>query len=150
MRRNPRHRSSLATLRKLAAQNVFLHLQRPRKDVLGQVSLGNIGLRITRTLADRFGADRESAIRTCSREAARLLGLPSLRSFSAGERLAWERWSPLIMTLPGVKRWSRADKQALVRVVRAKGGRRESDFVSLFDRHRRLRQAVLKLAQQKK
>jgi hypothetical protein len=30
--------------------------------------------------------------------------------------------------------------------VKAKGGRRESDFVRLFDRHRRLRRAVLRLA----
>ena len=34
----------------------------------------------------------------------------------------------------------------LARVVRAKGGRRESDFVRRFDRHRRLRQAVLELS----
>ena len=148
MKRNSRHRSSLATLRKLVAANVFLYLQRPRKDVLGRISLGNIGLRITRTLADRFGADRETAIRTCSREAAHLLGLRSLRGFSAGERLAWERWSPLVLTLHGVERWSRADKQALVRIVRAKGGRRESDFVLLFDRHRRLRHTLLQLAKE--
>jgi len=30
--------------------------------------------------------------------------------------------------------------------VRAKGGRRESDFVRLFDSHRRLRRAMLRLA----
>ena len=37
------------------------------------------------------------------------------------------------------------EKQALVRVIRAKGGRRESDFAVLFDRHRRLRDAILRL-----
>ncbi|MFQ5899061.1 MAG: hypothetical protein ACE5JN_12570 [Candidatus Methylomirabilia bacterium] len=145
---NPRHRSSIATLKELAAESIYLYLRRPRKDVLGRLSLGNVGLRVTRYIADRFGADREAATRTCSREAARLLGLRSLRAFSAGERLAWERWSPLIMTLPGVERWNRGEKQALVRVVRAKGGRRESDFVALFDRHRRLRDAIAKLAEE--
>ena len=50
------------------------------------------------------------------------------------------------MILPGVERWSRGEKTALIRVIRAKGGRRESDFVRLFDRHRRLRRAILKLA----
>ena len=39
-----------------------------------------------------------------------------------------------------------AEKRALVAVVRAKGGRRESDFVLQFDRHRKLRRAVTKLA----
>ena len=47
-----------------------------------------------------------------------------------------------------VERWSASNKRALVRVVRAKGGRRESDFVRLFDRHRRLRAAVLRLAEE--
>jgi hypothetical protein len=149
MKRNPAHRSNLATLQKLSAANVFLYLGRPRRDVLGHVSLGNIGLAIVRTLAQRFGAERERGIRTCSREAARLLGVRSLAGFSAGERLWWERWSPLVRALPGVERWTRGEKRALVRVIRAKGGRRESDFVRLFDRHRRLRQAVLSLAEER-
>ena len=77
-----------------------------------------------------------------------MLGLRSLSGFTPGERLAWKRWAPLIMTLPGVPRWGRAAKAALVQVARAKGGRRESDFVALFDKHRLLRRALLKLSQE--
>ena len=113
---------------------------------MGRIDLGPVSLRLSRYVAERFGADREKAGRECSREAARVLGVRSRRGFSAGERLAWERWSPLILCLPGVERWSRADKRALERVVRAKGGRRESDFVPLFDRHKRLRRAILEVA----
>jgi len=72
-----------------------------------------------------------------------------LRRLSAGERLAWERWSPLVLNLPGVRRWGVAEKRALVRVVRAKGGRHESDYAMLFDRHRLLRRAVRALAEGK-
>jgi hypothetical protein len=114
--------------------------------VLGQVPLGNVGLRISRLLAARGGADRERAVRACSREAARLLGVRAFGAWSPGERLAWERWSPLVLALGGVERWPAPDRRALVAVVKAKGGRRESDFVRLFDRHRRLRRAVLRLA----
>ena len=105
MKANPRYRSSIPTLRKLAAANVHFCLRRPRRDVLGRVSLGNIGLNVARYLADRFGADREAGTRRCSLEAARLLGVRFPRGLSEGERLAWERWSPLIMTLHGVERW---------------------------------------------
>ncbi|MDX1389435.1 MAG: hypothetical protein R3344_09620, partial [Acidobacteriota bacterium] len=146
MKANPRHRSSLATLEKLAAENVYLLLRKNKKDVLGRMSPGNVGLAITRYLAENFGADRERGIRESSREAARLLGVRSLRSFSRGERLAWERWSPLVLVLPGVERWDPAERGALVRVIRAKGGRRESDYVRLFDTHRPLRRAIFKLA----
>ena len=146
MRRNPRHRSSLATLEKLVQANMFYYLGKPRADVRGRISLGNIGLCVTRYLAERFGADRERGIRTCSREAARLLGVRSTAGWSPGERLWWGRWSPLVMALPGVARWSAANKRSLVQVVRAKGGRRESDFVRLFDAHRPLRRALIRLA----
>ncbi len=148
MKRNPRHRSSIATLNRLSAVNMYLYLGKPRADVRGRISLGNIGYRVSRYLADRFGADRERGIKTCAVEAAQLLGVRSSRRFSPGERLWWERWAPLIMALPGVSRWSTANRRALVEVVRAKGGRRESEFVTRFDRHRRLRSAVLALAQE--
>ena len=146
LRRDRAHRSSPATLDRLASKHVFLHLRRERHDVLGRLSLGRVSLAISRHVARRFGADREAALRTCSSEAGRLLGLQSLGRFSPGERLAWERWAPLVRILPGVASWSAEEKQALVRIVRAKGGRRESDFVRLFDAHLRLRRAVANLA----
>jgi hypothetical protein len=145
MRENPRHRSSPATLQKLSSEPMFLYLDKAQRDILAKIPIGELGLRITRLLADRFGADREKGIRTLSREAAELLGVRIQQNWPAGERLAWERWSPLILTLPGISRWKPEEKRALVQVVRAKGGRRESGFVRLFDKHRRLRRAIMKL-----
>jgi hypothetical protein len=142
MKRDPRRRSTRVTLQDLSAEYVFLHAGRPRRDVLGLISLENVGLNLTRHLAQRFGGKREEGIRTCAGEAVALLGVKSERGWSPGERLAWERWSPLIVILPGIEKWPRPDRQSLVRVVKAKGGHRESDFVRLFDAHRRLRRAV--------
>lgn len=143
---DPRHRSDIATLETLASEFMFRSLGRSRTDVLGRVSLGPLSLRLSRLVGERFGADREKATRECAREAARLVGLRSTRNFSRGERQAWERWGPLVVCLEGVERWTAAQKRALVNVIRAKGGRRESEFVRLFDAHRRLRGAILRLA----
>jgi hypothetical protein len=145
MKKNPRHRSDPATLEELASEYMFLRLDRTPRQVLGGLELGNIGLHIAAYLSGRFGADREAGLRACSREAAERLGVRSLSGFTPSERQAWKRWSPLVLLLPGVKRWSRQNKRELARVVRAKGGRSERDFVRLFDRHRPLRRAVLKL-----
>ena len=147
MRRNPKHRSSQATLNRLSSRNMFFFLGRSRKDIRGIISLENIGLAVSRYLALRFGADRERATQVCEKEAARLLGIRSFRGFTAGERLAWNRWSPLVLTLPGVERWTREEKHALAKVARSKGGRRESNYLRLFDAHRKLRRALLKLAE---
>jgi hypothetical protein len=143
-----RYRTSLAKLNRLSAVNMYLYLDRPRDGVIGVFARENAGLWITRYLAERFGADRERGLATCSREAARLLGVRSMAGFSPGERLAWRRWAPLAMLLPGVASWPAADRAAMARVIRAKGGRRETDFVKLFDRHGRLRRALLELAEQ--
>jgi len=146
MKKNPRHRSNLATLQNLSAEYMYFHLDAPRADVLGRVSLGNIGLHISAWLSRNWGGAREKGLRDASREAARLLGVRSRRGFSAGERLAWSRWAPLVMVLPGVSRWSPAHRRQLARVIRAKGGCRENDYAALVLAHRPLRRALLRLA----
>jgi hypothetical protein len=146
MRARPSHRSSIATLKRLAGANLYYHLGRARDDVIGLLPLPAAGLAVSRLLADRFGSDRERAAREVADEAARMLGVGSRRGWSTGERIAWQRWSPLVLALPGISRWGAADRRALVAVIRAKGGRRESEFALRFDRHRRLREAVRRLA----
>jgi hypothetical protein len=146
MRREPGHRSSLATMRELVAAPLFWRIGREREDVLGRFPLGRVGLAVTRYLSRRFGGRRREGLSTCAVEAAALLGLRSMRGFSAGEREAWERAAPLVLCLPGVSSWSLAERRELARVVRAKGGRRESDYVALADRHRKLRAALVALA----
>jgi len=146
MKVDPKHRSTLATLKVLASENLYFHLRKERDDTIGLLELPNVGLAVTDMLARRFGSDRERAEAVLILEARDLLGLRSLTGWNEGERLAFRRWAPLVAILPGVARWSAGEKRALTAVVRAKGGRRESDFVRLFDRHRKLRRAVVALA----
>ncbi len=146
IKRKPSHRSSTTTLERLASEPLFFSLSSGKRDNLGAWPGGKIGLRIASYVAARFGSDRERASRVLEREAAKVLGVRSRRGFSADERLAWRRFSPLVMTLPGVEKWTGSEKRALVRVVRAKGGAREADFVRLFDAHPKLRRAVWRLA----
>jgi hypothetical protein len=146
MRRRRAHRSSRGTLKRLADHNLYYFLGRPRRDVIGEVSLQAIGLAATDHLAARFGGDRERGDRECAREAAKRFGA-SLSGWSVGERVAWRRWGPILVQLQGVERWSAAERRAAVAAVRAKGGRRESEFVKRFDGHRKLRAAVLRLSE---
>lgn len=97
-------------------------------------------------LARRFGSERARAGAVTGAEAAALLGVSTVSEWSAEEREAWHRWAPLVVVLPGVARWSRAERRALAEVVRAKGSRRESDFVLAFDAHAKLRRAIVALA----
>jgi len=140
MEADANHRSDRATLRRLAAWHVYFDIDRLRP--AGEASAGELGLRVAGVLAARCGADRERGLRECGREAMRLTGLRSLQGFSADERRAWSRWGPLVVSLPGISRWTLAEKRALVHVIRAKGGPRDADCVALFAAHPKLGQAL--------
>jgi hypothetical protein len=146
MRRRPAYRSGPATLRRLAQTNVFFELGPDRDDVIGVLPIDRVGLAVTDAVARRFGSDRDGAADVLSDEAAAILGAGDWRRFPADERLAWRRLAPLTTCLAGVTGWPRADRAALAAIMRAKGGRRESAFVSLADRHVRFRQALIRLA----
>jgi hypothetical protein len=150
MKADPAHRSSIATLKILASENLYFHLGKDRRDAIGLLELPNVGLAVTDMLARRFGADRERAEAVLALAARDLLGLTTLAVWNAGERLAFRRWAPLVSILPGLARWTAKEKRDLAAVIRAKGGRRESDFARLFDAHLKLRRAVAKLASAEK
>jgi hypothetical protein len=146
MKAHPGHRSSIAVLKRLAGAKLYLFLDKPRDEVVSTIDVANIGLTCSRLLAREFGSDRERGIRQCARDAALLLGLSSMQRWSPAQRAMWRNWSPLVLSLPGVRRWSDANKRALIEVIRAKGGRHEADFVARFDRHRPLSRAIWKLS----
>jgi hypothetical protein len=132
---NPRHRSRPATLRKLAEGHLVFDAD-PRHPV-PLPPTARIGLRVADSLAAR--SDREDA----ARAAMRLTGVRSLAGWGPGERLAWRNWRPLILTLPRVSRWSASNRRALVRIVRAKGGVSETDFVRRLNAHSLLGRVLL-------
>lgn len=148
MRRDPAHRTPVPTLRVLARENLYWHMGREREDVIGMLPAADVGLVVSARIAERFGSDREAAERAALSGAAKLVGGRATAGWSVPEREAWRRFAPLLCELPGIERWSAAQRGALAQVVRAKGGRRESDFVRLFDGHRLLRRAIAKLAEQ--
>ena len=145
MRKSSGHRSDRTVLKRLASDNVYYDLGKARRDVIGELPFAAIGTHITAYLAERFGSRRDRAAAVCGREAAALLGIRWPSRFTPDEKLAWGRWAPLVMILPGVLDWSRSEKRALAGIIKAKGGRRESDFTLKFDAHTKLRRSLLKL-----
>jgi hypothetical protein len=142
-RDDPSYRSGRSTLVRLAQAHVFWSSDPGARAIVTPTA--TIGLTLARRLASAPEADRSAALRACEARVAQRLGVRSFPRWAPGERLWFRRWAPLIDAIPGWNRWSRAERRALVEVVRAKGGRRESDYARLFDRHARLSGAILSL-----
>ncbi len=145
-RRDPSSRSTRATLAALSRENLFLHLGRERRDVIGEVPLPSVGAAATAFLARRFSATHDRGDRACAAAARARLGLRSLAGWSASERAAFHCWAPVVLLLRGVEHWSASERTAFAKIIRAKGGRRESEFVQQFDAHPRLPRALATLA----
>ena len=77
---------------------------------------------------------------------AKALGFAAFYAWRAEEEVMWQRLSPVIAAIADVRKWPKADRNALADVIRAKGGVREKNYVKLFDAHQRLRRAVAAFA----
>jgi hypothetical protein len=140
--RNKGYRSSKGTLRELAHYPLYFSLAGKRKDVLPMVCTDTLSLGVLDYVSKRFGSRREEGARRCAQELADALGVTSVAGWSDAERLMWRRLSPVIAAIADVASWPKADRAALIEVIRAKGGVRELPYVTLFDAHKHLRRAV--------
>ncbi len=128
--RDPRHRSSPATLLRLAEAHLFWEPDpRHRADVARAPRLGL-------ELSPRDNAPEEAAHR---------LGVRSLRGWSSHERMWWERLAPVVAALPGVSGWSTGERSALAAAIRAKAGRRETGFLARLETHAKAQSALRRL-----
>ncbi len=136
--RGPGARSTPATLRALAREPLFWSAGRARADVLGRFPLARVSQAALRELA-RHGSEA-----ACARAAEARLGRSGART--ADERRAFERWAPLLCALPGVERWSRAERRGAARVACLKGALDELRYVRALRSQRRLWRALCALA----
>jgi hypothetical protein len=143
IRRDPAYRSAKRTLARLAEDYLYFEPDGHRAAFWPQ--LAELGARLAPSFAADAGTDREAAVQACMREAARLLGVSSLRAIGPGARAAWERWAPIVTRLPGLEGWSADERSALARIAFAKGGRRDSDYLALFDAHPKLGAALRRM-----
>ena len=141
----PGYRSSLRILRRLASDDLYLFMGNPRSDLVNTLPTENIGLMAAKMLETHASTAMSNGAQRCMSLATGLLSYNPDRRLTPTRRTAWERWSPIVLALPGITRWSAANRRALIDVINAKGGRRESDFVMLFDQHQPLQSAILKL-----
>jgi hypothetical protein len=139
MTRNPRHRSSPATLRRLSRTSVSLDLSRGECHPL---DLGAIGMRETRFIAEAFNGDRRRAVTWCISKVSRLLGQSGVARLPFPQRHAWEMLAPMLAMIPELDGWSATDKKRTLRVLRAKGSASERNVDRLMLAHAPFQRAL--------
>ncbi len=132
------------TLKRLAAGHVFYELPGSEVGAWDRFSTRNIGLQVNRRMARDFGGDAVRMREHARRAMERVLGV-STSSWTPLEKAAFENFTLVLADVPGLRAWTREEKEDLVRIIRAKAKPDEMLYLHLMQRHGRLRKALLTL-----
>jgi len=140
----PGYRTPPTVLRKLAAGHVFYELPGAEIGAWDSFRVRNLGLRVNRHMAKKFGGDAERMRKVTSAKLARRLGMDA-RRLSQLEREVLEDFGAVLALVPKFQNWSAEESNELAAIIRAKTGMDEARYIRLLQSHSRLRAAVLRL-----
>jgi hypothetical protein len=138
-----KYRTPARTLRRLAEGHAFYELPGSEVGAWDGFSTRNIGLRVLRRMGQEFGGDgsrfREASVKSLARM------LHTRVPEKGSERTAFENFAMVAALIPGLKLWSSSEKRGLLEIIRAKSGADEVRYLSLLQRHDRLRREMRRL-----
>lgn len=138
------HRTTAKTLRKLAEGSLIFELDESKAGDWDRFQVRNIGLAIQRRMAANFEGDAERIRIASVKELTRVLGTP-MRDWREAALPALNDFAVTLSLVQDLSRWNKSEKQALVKIIRAKSGTDESSYLKLMQKHPRLRKAMIKL-----
>jgi len=115
-----------------------------RKSEWDQFHIRRLGLAVNRRMASEFGGNAERIRRASASSVARELRVNPSR-WKEGERKSFESYALALDLIPDLDRWSPPEKRDLVAVIRSKAGRNEAAYLRRMQRHRRLRESLIRL-----
>jgi len=107
-------------------------------------STRNLGLRVNRRMAREFGGDSDRIRQAASREVSRALSVNMAR-WTSLERRAFENWSLVLALITDLRRWSRQEKDGILKIIRAQAAPNEMRYLRLTQQHPHLRAELLRL-----
>jgi hypothetical protein len=143
---DPGHRTSPATLRKLAAGHVFYEVGRTH-DAPGlwdKFSTRNLGFRVQKEMAAKHHGNVSEMRQACHAELAEVLDV-STSSWTSTDQEAFDNFALAMSLVPELRQWSTDDKRLLLEIIRAKAAPDECGYLRLLQKHLRLRDALLLL-----
>ena len=141
-----KYRTPARTLKRLAAGHVFYEIPGSEIGAWDRFSTRNIGLRVNRRMARDFGGDADLMRKQSRHALERILSIStSSSSLTPLEKTAFENFALVLTQVPGLRAWTREEKEDLVRIIRAKAKADEMLYLHLSQRHQQLRKALLTL-----
>jgi len=146
IKQNPKYRSSIKTLRRLAKSDVFMHFDHEKMRDWKELSLVNLGNIVTDYINQKHNGNRDEASKKSVMILIKVLNIKRLNLWSKGELNALERMAPFIVNIPNLSKWDKKDKDLLIDIIRAKGSKNEKKYVLLSLKHKLFIESINKMA----
>ncbi|MGH9367378.1 MAG: hypothetical protein ACRD3M_06870 [Thermoanaerobaculia bacterium] len=144
MTSDPSYRSSRRTLAALVTHNLLYEVPETPSGDWDRFHVRNLGLLVNRRMRSGHGGSAER-LRTVSQgRVAKALDLRPA-GLSPLERRAFAEFALVLNGVANLGRWTKAEREGVADIVRAKAGRSERAYLRRMQRHPRLREALIKL-----
>jgi hypothetical protein len=143
MTKNPRHRTSAATLRKLSAGHMLFDGAALDSE-WDRFQVRNIGLAVQRRMAKEFNGDAEQIRSASSKFVRRVLGTQDAPQ-ADGEANAFNELAFVLAMVPEISKWPRAEKELAARILLAKSAPDEALYLKEMQKHASLRASFIRL-----
>lgn len=140
----PGYRTNARTLRELAEGHALYETQPSTPGEWDGFHIRNLTLAVARRMSRQHGGDAFVARRESVETVSRALGIRAAR-WNDDERRALENFSLLLALVPDLSSWTKVEKEAVVRVIRAKAGADELGYLRLLQKHVKLRREIIRL-----
>jgi hypothetical protein len=146
---NPKYRTSPRMLKRLAEAHMFYEVDQPGYECgdWDRFSTRSLGLLVNRRMAREFSGDSQKIRRASTAAVTRVLDI-NPEGWTPVQQQALENWSLVLALVPGLTRWSRDEKQQLIKLIRAKSAPDEMQYLRHSQHHPRLRDVLLRLGSQ--
>jgi hypothetical protein len=147
---NRDYRTPERTLRKLSEGYVIYELPLAASGKLAatgdwdRFKIRNLALRASSGRAEEAGGRAKRTRASSIKEVVRSLDVrpDSLAPF---ERRAFDNIAPVLALIPDLTAWTAEEKRGVVKIIRAKVSRDETQYARLLQKHKRLRDWIIKL-----
>lgn len=139
------YRTSARTLRRLAAGPMIWELDTTRRGDWDRFQVRNIGFKVQTHVAKHFRGDPGAFRQRALEKLGRALKLRA-QEWRGADKTALAELAAALVLIPDLDRWDRSEKELLVRILRAKVSGDEARYLTLMQKHDRLRAAFIKLA----
>jgi len=159
---DPQYRTPRRTLKRLAEAHIFYEINAHAGRAVGKdngsaesetaiasgpwdsFSTRNVGLRVSRRMAEKFGGDLPAMREASAAGVSRALGV-KIHRWTSAERRSLEEWSLVLGPIAKIAGWSAAEKREMIEIIRAQSGPDEMRYLHLTQHHEPLRRELLQL-----